>query len=200
MRTISLTLLALLVSACVMAQDVKLPTPQKTGGKPLFDTFSERQSNRNISDADLDLQTISDILWSAYGFNRDDKRVIPTAINKQEIDVYAVLKDGIYLYDAKNNTLILKAAGDHRKIAGSQPFVFIAPLNLIYVADFSKGTTLLQSSVASGAASQNVYLASASKGLGCVVRTTVNKEELHKVLNLTAEQQVLLGQTVGKPK
>jgi hypothetical protein len=183
-----------------MAQDVKLPTPQKTGGKPLFDTFSERQSNRNISDADLDLQTISDILWSAYGFNRDDKRVIPTAINKQEIDVYAVLKDGIYLYDAKNNTLILKAAGDHRKIAGSQPFVFIAPLNLIYVADFSKGTTLLQSSVASGAASQNVYLASASKGLGCVVRTTVNKEELHKVLNLTAEQQVLLGQTVGKPK
>ncbi|MDR1491608.1 MAG: SagB/ThcOx family dehydrogenase [Planctomycetaceae bacterium] len=200
MKTLFLTAAILFVSACVTAQDVKLPTPQTTGGKPLFDAFRSRQSDRNISDANLDLQTISEVLWSAYGFNRNDKRVIPTANNKQEIEVYAVLKDGIYLYDAKNNALILKASGDHRKIAGAQPFVHIAPLNIIYVADFSKGTTLLQSSVACGAASQNVYLASASKGLGCVVRTTINSEELHKVLKLTADQQVLLGQTVGKTK
>jgi len=200
MKTLCFTMMILMVSACVAAEDIKLPAPQKTGGKPLFETFSERQSNRNISEADLDLQTVSDILWSAYGFNRDDKRVVPTANNKQEIDIYAVLKDGIYLYDAKNNTLVLKASGDHRKIAGVQPFVLIAPLNIIYVADFGKKTTVVQSSVTCGAAAQNVYLASASKGLGCVVRTTVNKEELHKVLNLAKDQEVLLGQTVGKVK
>ncbi len=198
MRMIGLALLLAFVSTTVSAQDISLPQPQKTGGKPLFDAISERQSSRNIATADLDLQSISDVMWACYGFNRDDRRVIPTANNKQELLVYAVLKDGVYQYDAAANKLLLKAKGDHRVASAGQDFANTAPLNIVYVVDYAKGTNPVQSGIACGAATQNVYLTCASKGLGCVIRTTIDKAEMHKILNLTDKQEVIAGQTVGK--
>ncbi|MCL2624836.1 MAG: SagB/ThcOx family dehydrogenase [Planctomycetaceae bacterium] len=195
---ICMTLLLTFVSAPVFAQDIQLPEPQKTGGKPLFDAISERETNRNISPEALDLQTISDVMWAAYGFNREDKRVIPTANNKQELMVYAVLEEGVYFYDAKDNKLILKAKGDHRVASAGQDFANTAPLNIVYVVDYAKGTDAFQSGIACGAAAQNVYLACASKGLGCVIRTTIDRDEMSKILNLEEKQEVVAGQTVGK--
>ena len=46
---------------------------------------------------------------------RSGMRTAPTAMNKQEIDVYVALADGLYLYDAKANVLNLVArAGSPR--------------------------------------------------------------------------------------
>ena len=44
------------------AQDIELPEPQKTGGKPLMEALSLRQSTREFSDKELDMQTLSDLL------------------------------------------------------------------------------------------------------------------------------------------
>ena len=198
MRMICLTLLLLFVSIPAFAQDIQLPEPQKTGGKPIFDALSERQSNRNVATDDLDLQTISDVLWAAYGFNREDKRVIATTNNKQELMVFAVLKDATYFYDAKDNKLVLKAKGDHRVASAGQEYANNAPLNIVYVADYAKGSDPVSAGIACGAAVQGVYLACASKEMASVIRTTIDKNEMKKILNLADKQQVLAGQTVGK--
>ena len=185
--------------SCTTAQDIPLPQPRKTGGKPLMEALSERQSTREFSDRELDEQTLSDLLWAAYGFNREDKRTVPSANNKQEFIIYTVLKSGVYVYDAKANVLIQKVKGDFRDKTGKQDFVPVAPLNLVYVADLSKND-------ASGAAvnvgfiAQNVYLYCASAGLGTVVRGWFDKTEVKAALQLSDTEEPILTQTIGYRK
>ncbi len=199
MKTYLISALLICFASTVFAQDITLPKPQRSGGKPVFDAINERQSYKDPAETPLDLQTISDLLWVAYGFNREDRRVVPSALNKQELSAYVILKEGAYLYDAKANKLILKAKGDHRNDAGNQDYVYAAPVNLIYVADKSQETGT-GAYISCGCAAQNVYLACASKGLGCSVRTNIKTEELHKTLKLSADQEAIAGQTIGHKK
>ena len=199
MKTYLLTALLFCLASTVLAQDIKIPAPQRTGGKPVFDAINQRQSYKDPAETPIDLQSLSDLLWAAYGFNREDRRVVPSALNKQELFVYVILREGAYLYDAKANTLTLIAEGDHRNDAGKQDYVYVAPVNLIYVTDKSKETGT-GAYISCGCAVQNVYLACASKGLGCSVRTSINKEELQKLLKLTDQQEPIAGQTIGHKK
>ena len=187
---------------------VKLPPPQTTGGKPLMQVLKERKTMREYSAKPLSPQTLSDLLWAADGINRPDSggRTAPTAKNMQEIDVYAAMTDGLYLYNAKANTLEGVLAGDIRAATGGQPFVKDAPVNLVYVADASKMAGMPQdaadfySATDTGFISQNVYLYCASAGLATVVRGWVDKPALAKAMKLRPDQKVILAQTVGYPK
>ncbi|OGX18332.1 MAG: nitroreductase [Omnitrophica WOR_2 bacterium RBG_13_44_8b] len=191
------------------AQELKsimLPVPQTQGGKPLMEVLSQRKSVREFSSKEIPLQVLSDLLWAACGINRPDsgKRTAPTARNMQEIDVYVAKADGLYLYDAKENTLLPIIAGDLRALTGKQEFVSQAPINLIYVGDFSKmkGETSdmeFYSAVDTGYISENVYLYCASEGLATVVRGLVDKTALAKAMKLRPEQKIILAQTVGYP-
>ena len=57
-------------------------------------------------------QALSNLLWAAYGVNRPDgKRTAPSANNRQTIDVYVALAEGVYLYNAKEHRLDLVVGG-----------------------------------------------------------------------------------------
>jgi nitroreductase len=200
----------LLVSAGLFAQDLKpvaLPAPQTSGGKPLMQALKERKSTRELSPEKLSPQVLSNLLWAGWGINRDDgRRTAPSASNRQEIEIYAVMADGAYVYDAKGNALKPVAAGDLRKVTGTVAYVAEAPLNLVYVADFSKmgnGDENNKNATANanaGFIAQNVYLFCASEGLGAGVRGSVPKAELSKALNLRPDQRIVFAQTVGHLK
>lgn len=194
-------LLFLICFGCSMnAQEIKLPAPNRTGGKPLMESLNQRKSTRSFSDKELSSQQLSDLLWAANGFNRDDKRTAPTANNRQELELYVVLKDGIYFYNAKEHRLTLVNKGDFRKNAGMQEFVADAPLNILFVSDSEKASSSNYSYTNCGFISQNIYLYCASEGLGTVVRGSFDKEVLHDLLKLSPTQEVLLSQTVGYEK
>jgi SagB-type dehydrogenase family enzyme len=188
-------------------QTVHLLKPQ-TDTEPFLKLVAKRQSTRTYSTQPLPPQTLSNLLWAAFGISRADsgKRTAPTANNKQEIDVYAVMEKGVYLYDAKANQLKLVTAGDHRAAAGMQAYVKDVPLNLIYVADMKKsgGKTdeikLLYAAAATGFISENVYLYCASAGLATVVRAYVDKAVLAPIMKLRPGQMIILAQTVGYAK
>jgi SagB-type dehydrogenase family enzyme len=187
--------------------DISLPAPHMTGGKPLMQALKERQSSRSFSAKKLPLQVLSDLLWAAAGINRPDsgKRTAPSAMNWQEVEVYVVLEEGTYLYDAKANSLKAFMKGDLRKLTGFQGFVATAPLNLIYVADSSKikrssaEDQALFSAADTGFIGQNVYLFCASEGLATVIRGSVDREALVKALNFPEQKKIMLAQTVGYP-
>ena len=200
-----------IVSACFAAENlkpIKLPPPQTDGGKPLMQALKNRRSLREFGAKELDLQVISDLLWAADGINRPDSggRTSPTAKNMQEIDIYVAKSDGLYLYNAKANTLELVLALDIRAATGNQPFVKSAPANLVFVADLSKMPGLTPDMVDfyaatdTGFVSENVYLFCASAGLATVVRGWVDKPTLAKAMKLRNDQKVILAQTVGWPK
>ena len=197
----------LLVPAGLLAQELKpvaLPAPQTSGGKPLMQALKERKSTREFSPEKLSPQMLSNLLWAGWGINRENGlRTAPSSSNKQEIEIYAVTADGAYVYDAKGNALKPVVSGDLRKVTGTVAFVGEAPLNLVYVADFSKmGGTDENAKTATanantGLIAQNVYLFCASEGLGTVVRGSVPRAELSKALNLRPDQRITLAQTVG---
>ena len=124
----------------------------------------------------------------------------------QETDIYVVREDGAYLWDHKANTLTLIVAGDHRAVTGGQPFVSEAPINLVYVSDYShyrngsEADMKLYSWTDTGFIAQNVYLFCASEGLACVVRGGSDNEDLERLLKLGADRHVTLKHTIGHPK
>jgi nitroreductase len=94
---------------------IKLLEPNKTRGLPVMEALSVKASVRDWSDKELSLQDLSDLLWAANGVNRPDgKRTASSAMNAQDVDIYAFMKDGVYLYDAKAQALVPVLAGDHR--------------------------------------------------------------------------------------
>jgi len=208
MGVIGMTMVALASGAAAAdLTDMALPAPRMAGGKPLMQALKERQSARAFSAKPLPAQVLADLLWAAFGINRPDsgKRTAPSARNWQEVDVYAIMADGAYLYDAKANSLRAVAKGDLRKLTGTQEFVSAVPLNLVYVADMTrmKGAAPEDRALYSGAdvgfISQNVYLFCASAGLATVVRGLVDRDALAKALNLPEQKKIILTQTVGYP-
>jgi nitroreductase len=205
----SLIALLLVPVGLISGQELKpvaLPTPQTSGGKPLMQVLKERKSVRDFGPELLSRQTLSNLLWAAWGINREDgRRTAPSASNRQEIDVYAIMADGAYIYDAKANALKPVVQADMRKYAGTQAYVADAPLNLVYVADTAKlggddAPRMATANADTGFISQNVYLFCASEGLVTVVRASVNRADLGKALSLRAEQRITLAQSVGYAK
>jgi SagB-type dehydrogenase family enzyme len=212
MKIMKVLLLGLIIGFSLStAQNVKsiqLPPPQTEIGKPLMQALKLRQSSRNFDSKSLPLQELSNLLWAAYGINRPEsgKRTAPSAMNWQEIDIYVVMQDSTYLYDAKSQSLILIVAKDLREATGRQPFVKEAPVNLVYVADekrmsrASDEDKVRWSAADVGFIAQNVYLYCASQGLAVVVRGMVDRETLAKELKLRSEQKIILAQTIGYTK
>ena len=213
MRTTKYLVICILLafSTALSAQQnstIKLLKPQTDIGKPLMQALMARQTSREFSDKPLPLQEFSNLLWAAWGINRPgtDKRTAPSSMNRQEMDVYAVTVEGVYLYNAKENILTLVVAGDLRAQTGRQPYVATAPLNLVYVADYSRmgessnEAKAFTSGADTGFIAQNVYLYCASQGLATVVRGNIDKPVLEKAMQLRSECKVVLAQTVGYPK
>jgi SagB-type dehydrogenase family enzyme len=190
----------------VSAQDkeIKLPAPQKEIGKPLMQVLNSRQSVRSFAPTPLSFQDISNLLWAAFGINREDgKRTAPSSRNIQDIDIYVFIPDGVFLYNAKENKLVPISSEDLRGMTGTQDYVKSAPLNLVYISDQSKmgkassEDKYITSGADAGFIAQNVYLYCASQNLGAVVRASVDKKPLFSKLNLKQGQVIVLTQTVG---
>jgi hypothetical protein len=199
---------------------IVLVKPQTDGGKSVLAALWERKTNRNISDKKLSSQELSNLLWAAFGVNRPNGpfgqggRTAATASNSQEIDLYVVLPEGIYLYEATGHRLTPVIAGDYRGTVGRRRggAMAKAPVILLFVADIAKYSQSrfqepglkdpeIQKSyynVATGLIAGNVYLFAASQGLAAWFHNC-NKTSLAEALKLRPEQRVLYAQTVGYP-
>ena len=92
---------------------------------------------------------------------------------------------------------------DVRSLAATQGYAQVAPINLVYVSDYSKMADRFKdkkpiyAAFHAGSISQNVYLYCASAGLGAVVRDSVDRAGLRDVLNLREDQVIVMAQSVG---
>jgi hypothetical protein len=207
-------------TASSLAEDLKpitLVKPQTDGGKSVLAALKERKTNRNISAEKLAPQTLSNLLWAAFGVNRENRpfggpgRTAASASNSQELDLYVSLPEGIYLYEAEPHRLRPVAAGDFRRRSGRRSAAR-APVNIFYVVDIAKykkapfqepglRDSEIQKSyyyVATGLIAQNVYLFAASQDLAAHFHNC-DKQNTTKEFKLRPEQRVLFSQTVGYP-
>jgi SagB-type dehydrogenase family enzyme len=213
-REIVAVILASIIIIPAMGQNITMAQEQKSiqltkpqiAGNPLMEVLAKRSSSREFSSEPLPENILSNMLWAASGINRPDsgKRTAPSAMNKQEIDIYVATQDGLYLYEAKSHSLKMIAAGDLRGLTGKQDYVREAAVNLIYVADYSRMSSPsdqeIYAAADTGFISENVYLYCASAGLATVVRAYIDKPALSKAMKLRADQKIILAQSVGYPK
>ena len=213
MKKILSTLAAMiLMSTPVYAaqSEIILPTVgAKSSEISVTDALQNRMSSRNFIDKDLKPAQMAKILWAANGINRSDgKRVNPAAMGVNSVEVYAVTREGIYLYDAANHRLKLIAAGDYRAVTTTgQSFVTKAAVNLIYVETSDAWTNarhippreaqITFANITAGAMVQSVALMAQTEGLGNCVRGSINRDEFRKAANLAEDKTILLAQSVG---
>ncbi len=208
MKRVQLLLVCLVLSAAAFAADkvIKLPQPNLNRTGTVMKALSERHSTREFASKTLNLTDLSDLLWAANGVNRKDsgKRTAPSALNKQDVDVYVVLPEGSYLYDAKNHQLNLIVEGDYRgAVAGGQAFVKSAPVSLVLISNLSRfgdtknAPTQLMGAMDAGIVSQNISIFCSAANLATVPRASMDNNQLKKVLKLKDTQVPMMNHPVG---
>jgi nitroreductase len=195
------------VAGAQEATAVTLLPPRRQGGKPLMEALSLRRSIREYAVRPLTRQTLSDMLWAAFGVNRPvtGGRTAPYWRHVMVIDIYVASADGVWIYEPIAHRLLPHLRADIRSQTGTQDFVGKAPLDLVYVAhgermgDIPQAERRLYASVDTGFIGQNVYLFCASEGLTTVFRAAIDYGRLERTLRLGAGQFVTFAQTVGYP-
>jgi SagB-type dehydrogenase family enzyme len=190
-------------------ESIVLIPPDTTRGLPVMKALAERASSKNFDTTSLKLEDLSDLMWAANGINRSEKekKTAPSALNSQDIDVYAVMKQGIYLYNAKNHQLENVVDGDFRKLVADKQDIFNdAPVFCLLVSDISRfpiGTDSLKlvwAAEDAGIVSQNISIFCASVGLATRPRASMDNEKLREILNLKDSQYLMLNNPVGYKK
>jgi SagB-type dehydrogenase family enzyme len=196
----------------MMDHTIKLPEPQKELDFPLMKALEKRRSTRKWKDTPITEQELSNLLWAACGITKNkygnvkSKRTAPSACNSQEIRVYVLMKKGVFLYDEENHALIEIISKDIREHIGTQKMMKSAPMGLVFVADLSRMTSpylrnkegqRFSAWVDTGYVSQNVYLYCAASDLGTVVLALVDRDKLHKLMQLKEHEKIVLTQVVG---
>lgn len=220
MKRILLTALLAIALGAQAQQTVKLPKPNmKAHSKSMIETLRTRHSTREFASTPLTNQELSNLCWAACGVTRDGSyRTAPTALNRQEIRLFAFMAKGVYEYDAQKNQLTKKADGDQRELlagAGANPangkkgfrqdFVLDAPVVLLMVIDFDKfgsdDTKAMQMGcVDAGNVSENINLYCQSVGLVTVPRATMDTDGIRRLLGFSEKQLPIMNNPVGKPK
>ena len=171
----------------------QLPPPVAGMESTLKAALEQRRTIRTIREEEMPIDLVSSLLWSAYGINREEQnlRVVPSAVNVQEFDIYLFDRQGIYLYDAQKNILKMVLEGDHRAEISGQKHFAQAPVSVVIVANYDRMTVFKDESVRDfyaavdcGYVSQNIYLFCASANLATVACGAINRDELTKMMGI----------------
>lgn len=194
-KRLCLLAIVTLFATNVFANDSSIVLPNPIRESDLMNTIDLRVSSRNYSNKAISVQTLSDILWAAYGVNKNGTRTIATAKNEQNLKLYVLYRGVVWYYDAFTNSLIEVTKENVLGDIAKQNFVYDAPVNLIYV-----GSDKEYSTFHAGSATQNVYLYATKNGLNAIVRGFIDKKALKKKLKLASDEFVIINQVVGYPK
>jgi hypothetical protein len=203
----------------VQAQElepIKLMDPDKTGGMSLMEALSLRASAHSWTDKEISLKDLSNLLWAAYGINRSNgKRTASTATDARDIDLYVFRKEGIYLYNAADNSLDPVISGDYRNKIGVPKWIqsemgnrimadIKADILILLVSDISRfhleppdEARLRWAAMDAAIVYQNIALYCASRGLANRPRALLSEDQIRGYLKLTKTQYPMLTIPVG---
>lgn len=194
------------------AQVINLPAPDKTGGMALNLALASRRSMREFSDAPLTLAQLSQLLWAAQGVTEaSGRRTAPSAGAKYPLELYAVVKDGVYHYEPREHRLVRTAEGDlHQALAAaalSQQSVASAPAVFVFAAvlartevKYGPERTPRYVAMEAGHAAQNLLLEATALGLVAVPAGAFNNAAVARALSLPAAEAPLYLVPVGRPR
>ena len=174
--------------------DIQLPKPQLKGSKSLEESIYKRKSIREFQNKEIEIEKISQLLWSAQG-KASHYRTVPSAGATYPLEILIVLKDrGLYQYNIKKHVLELNQEGDFSKELAAaslhQNFIHEAPLNIIICAIFSRTCNrygdrgIRYIFIEVGHAAQNIHLQAVALDLGSVPIGAFDDNEVRQLGSL----------------
>jgi len=177
----------------------------------LEETLQNRESIRDFSSEPLTEEELSQLLWAVQGTTRDDgSRTTPSAGALLPLEVYVVLKEGVFHYLPKEHCLSRHSEEDLRnqlaKAAFDQNFVQKAPAVFIIAAVYERSAENYGPradryvKMEAGHACQNLLLQAVSLGLGAVPVGAFQDRIVRQVLKLPINHEPLYLIPVGKKR
>jgi hypothetical protein len=206
-------LLCFMVTASALA-DIKLPAPKVQGQFPgsgygIFELLEKRSSGpqNGFPTGQISQDELSIILWAATGLNRGGKGwTVPMAVSKPPyVKIYVVMPEGAFLYSWQDHLLIEVTNKNILPEITDDDFVKTAPSVLVFVSDAEILATMPMSGfddilayIATGAMTQNVYLAGEALGISGRYMISMNAMALKSELKLSDKEKPLCLMPLGK--
>lgn len=197
---------------------MQLPKPNFNGEMALEATLKNRRTIRAFRPDPLSLESLTQILWAAYGITEQGgfKRSAASGGALYPLDIYCVIGDqsvdglskGIYHYESLPHRLVILAEKDVRQELAraclSQMWMARAPVSLVITAEYNricrkygergKRYALIEA----GHSGQNIFLQAEALGLGAGIVGAFEDEQVIRVLGLPQAHEPLLIMPVGK--
>ena len=200
-KSVFSVLAAVFAAGVFAAETIKLPPPQKTGGEGVFSVLAARRSIRKYKmAARISAEELSTLLWAGFGVSGDDdRRTAPTAVNRREFTLYAIMPCGAYKYLPQTNEVEKVSSEDLRPLSGGN---VTAHAYILIVADLTRAANPEYAAIDTGFISQNLYLAATSLKMGsCALggfrRNEANLAKLRAALGLAEHEKIMLSQAIG---
>ena len=189
----------------------KLPSPRKTGSMSVEQAIEIRRSVREFTQESLDMEAISQLLWSTYGLTGDQGlRAAPSAGAFYPLELYVATADGLYQYDPASHTLSQVKEGDLRpslrEHSLDQACVTSAPAVFVFTAIYERtcaeygGRGRMYVHMDVGHAAQNLLLQAVALRLAGVPIGAFSDREVAQILRLRKGERPLYLIPVGQPR
>ena len=197
-------------------ETIDLPEPRLESPVSLEETIERRRSVRSYQDEPLNLEQVSQLLWSAQGITLESRgyRAAPSAGATFPLEVCLVagevenLPAGVYKYVPDDHTMVAKTQGDIRgELADAclgQESVRNAPVSLVIAADYERTASQYGDRAKRyvhmeiGHVGQNVSLQAITMGLGSVMIGAFTDEQLKDLMPVPDNEDPLYVIPVGK--
>jgi len=187
---------------------IKLPVPAEKGKVSLEETLKKRESVRDFSSKPLTVEALSQLLWAVQGATRNwGGRTAPSAGALYPLEIYLVLKEGVFHYSPKGHQLVRHMNRDLRnalaKTAMGQDCIREAPAVFVITAVYERVARKYGNraeryvKIEAGHAGQNLLLQAVSLGLSAVPVGAFQDEQVHHILNLPVNNEPLYLIPVG---
>ncbi len=190
---------------------INLSRPVTKGGMTIEETLQRRASIRKFTPEALSMEEISQLFWAAQGVTREwGARTAPSAGGLFPLEIYVVLKEGVFHYVPRNHQLVrtmegnmtgpLASAALGQECVRGAPAVFV--IAAVYERTARKYGTRAERyvKIEAGHAAQNLLLQAVSLGLGAVPVGAFHDDQVKKTLLLPADQEPLYLLPVGHEK
>ena len=188
-----------------------LPPPDTGGGMPLNEALKRRRSQRVFEDKDLELKTVSQLLWAAQGVTEPSSgfRTAPSAGALYPLETFMLEKENLYRYLPASNSIETVSRGvDTVRLADAaagQAFVADAPVVIVIGAVFERTRAKYGERadryvhMEAGHAAQNLLLEAVSLDLGAIPVGAFDDKQVREILGLPADVSPLYLIPVGYP-
>lgn len=190
---------------------IDLSSPTQKGKMSLEETLKKRESIRDFSSKPLTKAEMSQLLWALQGTTRNwGARTAPSAGALFPLEIYVVMKEGVFHYWPKDHNLVRKKEQDIRnplsKAASGQDCIRKAPAVFVIAAVYERTARKYGNraeryvKMEAGHAAQNLLLQAVSLGLGAVPVGAFQDEQVRQVLNLPVNHEPLYLIPVGRKR